>query len=302
MQRRNEMQPIVPAFSPVNICFAANGTYAPYLAVSLYSLLCNADKSRLYDIIVLCNDVPEESLERLRRIAAMFECCSLRFVDMSDFHMSVRDRHSSYITAETNYRLAILGELFSNYDRVLYLDCDTIVTGDISELYDTDLGGNAVGGAEAIDVRIFMHTKKSYFIDDYPYNFGGYAGKFMGIHHLERYFNAGVTLFDLKKCREITSADEAVELLNRRKWVYNDQDVLNMLFKDSVCMLDIKWNYTVNIESAYADAVMRKIVSDCYRTEYGIIHYIGIRKPRNSKTPLDGYYHKYEKNLQEDGI
>ena len=55
------MQPIVPAFSPVNICFATNGGYAPYLAVSLYSLLCNADKSRLYDIVVLCNDVPEES-------------------------------------------------------------------------------------------------------------------------------------------------------------------------------------------------------------------------------------------------
>lgn len=299
-QRRDKMQPIVPAFSSVNICFAANGGYAPYLAVSMYSLLCNADKSRLYDIVVLCNDVPEESLERLGKIAAMFDCCSLRFVDMSDFHLTVRDRHSSYITAETNYRLAILGELFGNYDRVLYLDCDTIILGDVSELFDTDLCGKAVGGAEAMDIRIFMYTKKSFFIDDYPYNFGGYAEKFMGIHHLERYFNAGVTLFDLKKCREITSADAAVELLNRRKWVFNDQDVLNMLFNESVFMLDIKWNYTTNIEHAYDDIKMRHILSDCRRSEYGIIHYSSGRKPWNSETPLNSYYHKYEKELQEE--
>ena len=294
------MQPIVPAIDPVNICFATNAGYAPYLAVALYSLLCNADKSRFYDIIILGNNVPEESIERFYRIAAAFPCCLLRLVDMSDFHESVKDRHSSYITAETNYRLAILGELFGNYDRVLYLDCDIIVEGDVSELFDTDLCKNAVGGAEAMDIRVFMHTKRAFFIDDYPYNFKDYAEKFMGITHIERYFNAGVTLFDLKKCRELTSAEEAVELLNRRKWIVNDQDVLNMLFNESIFMLDIKWNYTTNIELGYNDPQVHKQFSDCYRREYGIIHYTSPNKPWNSDPPLEKHYRKYEKKLREE--
>lgn len=233
------MQSLRPAFAPVNIVYATNAEYAPHLAVSMYSLLCNADRSRLYDIVVLHSDISPESRERLLRLEKLFPNCSIRLVDMTEFHQSVKDCTRSYITAETNYRLAVLGELFERYDRVLYLDCDTIVEGDISELYDTDLRGNAFGGAVATDIRLLRFTKKGFFIDNTPYNIEDYAKTFMGLTDLDRYFNAGVALFDLRKCREFISEQAAVELLNQRKWIYNDQDVLNMLFKDSVYMLDI---------------------------------------------------------------
>ena len=136
------MQSIKPAC--VNICCACNDNYAPPLAVCLYSLLCNADKSRLYDIVVLHSDISNESREQLLRVGGLFPNCTLRLVDMTEFHERVKGCSGSYITAETNYRLAILGELFSEYDRVLYLDCDTIVEGDISQLFDTDLKGKTI--------------------------------------------------------------------------------------------------------------------------------------------------------------
>ena len=164
------MQSIKPAFSPVNICCACDENYAKPLAVCLYSLLCNADKSRLSDIVILHSDISPESQKPLLKLAEHFPCCSIRLVDMMDFRESVKDCTHSYITAETNYRLAILGELFSEYDRVLYLDCDTIVEGDISELFDTDLCGNAVGGAKAVDIGILRCSKKGFFIDNYLYN------------------------------------------------------------------------------------------------------------------------------------
>ena len=294
------MQSLRPAFAPVNIVFATNAEYAPHLAVSMYSLLCNADRSRLYDIVVLHSDIPAESRERILRLEKLFPDCSIRLVDMSEFHESVKDCARSYITAETNYRLAVLGELFAKYDRVLYLDCDIIVEGDISELFDTDLSGNAVGGAEAADIRLLRFTKKGFFIDDEPYNFENYAKTFMGITDLDRYFNAGVTLFDLNKCREFTTEQAAVELLNRREWMYNDQDVLNMLFKDHVYMLDIKWNYTVNIEHEmnFPDPRICQIIGDLQRTEYGIIHYTGGSKPWNKAVPLGEHYHKYAEKLK----
>lgn len=298
------MQSIKPAYSPVNICFACNENYAPPLAVCMYSLLCNADKSRVYDIVVLHSDISQESRDLLRRVGEHFPNCSVRFVDMTDFRERVKDATHAYITAETNYRLAILGELFAAYDRVLYLDCDTIVEGDISELFDTDLCGKAVGGAEAVEARVFAMTKKGFFIDGYPYNFEDYAKKFMGITDLSRYFNAGVTLFDLKRCRKLTSAEAAVELLNKRRWMNNDQDVLNMLFTGSIFKLDQKWNYTTNIEQEVSlrDPRLKKLFADVRRTEYGIIHYTSGNKPWNSEVPLGEHYHKYEKALKEEQI
>ena len=41
------------SFSPVNIAYASNEGYAQPLAVSVYSLLLNSSKSRLYDIIIM---------------------------------------------------------------------------------------------------------------------------------------------------------------------------------------------------------------------------------------------------------
>lgn len=295
------MQPIRPAFEPVNICCACDDNYAPHLAVSLYSLLCNADKERLYDIVILYREISEENRDRILRIGKLFGNCSLRFIDVSEYHDSVKDRVDNYITAATNYRLFILGELFSEYDKVLYIDCDTIVEGDVSELFDTDLEGNAIAAAEMAEARHFIRAKRAIFFENKPYNFIDYCTKILEIKHIERYFNAGVILFDLKRCRQLTSDKEAVEVLNSKKWRYNDQDTLNVLFNESVKMLDLKWNYTQNIEQFCTSLkpITRELYSDARRSEFGIIHFISAQKPWNADVPLGEHYHKYSNKLQE---
>lgn len=295
------MEPIEPAYVPVNICCACNEKYAFPLAVSLYSLLVNGNKRRYYDIIILHSAIPLAAMQPIERLAEHFANCSIRFVDMMGFRERVKNAENSYITAETNYRLAILGSLFKRYDRMLYLDCDTIVEGDISDLFDTDLKGNAVGGAPGVDIRVLKFNKKGFFIDDKPGNIEDYARDVLGIRELDRYFNAGVLLFDLKKCREFTSELEAVELLNSRKWMYNDQDVLNILFADRIYSLDIKWNYTVNIEHGVVlpDPRLAQFLRGFHCGEYGIIHYTGGNKPWNDKVPLWEHYRKYEKEFLE---
>ena len=67
-------------------------------------------------------------------------------------------------------------------------------------------------------------------------------------------------------------------------------------------MLDIKWNYTVNIEHElnFLDPLIRQIIGDLQRTEYGIIHYTGGRKPWNKVVPLGEHYHKYAEKLKNE--
>ena len=287
--------------TPIAVCYASDENYAPYMTVSIYSLMCNADKSRQYEIIILHRELSEQSKDKLLRLAEKFPNFTVRFADMSAVHDSVKDRISSYITAATNYRLFLPGEDFREYDRMVYIDSDTIVEGDISELYDTDLGEKAIGAAEMVEARHFIRTKKALFYEGQPYNFADYCTKILEIKHIKNYFNAGVILFDLKRCRKLTSDKAAVELLNRKKWIYNDQDTLNILFNDSVKMLDLKWNYTQNIEQYCTSPKpkIRELFRDAHRIGYGIIHFISGQKPWKADVPLGEHYHKYEKQLQE---
>lgn len=289
-------------FSPVNIAFASNEGYAEPLAASVYSLLLNGSKSRLYDIIIMHKDITSESINKFRLIEKAFPNCSIRFIDVSELDESVSSSVCSYFTSEANYRLFLFGEMFAEYDRMIYLDCDTVVTGDISELFDISLEGNAAGAVEAIEGRYYSHSKKAVFYNKTPYNFDDYRRKILGLKNIQNYFNSGMILLDLKKCREITSAEAAVELLNSKPFIYNDQDTLNIIFKDSLKMLDLKWNYTINIEQSNEspNPIIRKLYEGTRRTDYRIIHYVSGRKPWNADVPLGEYYHKYQTLLKED--
>lgn len=296
------MQNLKPAFWPVNICCACNEKYADPLSVCLYSLLKNADKSRVYDIVILHSAISAEAMGPFEKLEEHFDCCKIRFVDMMAFREGVKHSERTYITAETNYRLAVFGELFANYDRILYLDCDTIVEGDISELFDMDLKGCAIGGAPATDVMHLRLIKKGFFIDGEPHNLTYYEKSALGLREPDRYFNAGVLVIDLKKARGFVSEEQAVELLNSRDWFYYDQDVLNMLFMDRVYLLDVKWNYTVNIETSqkHPNPQVAALMEEAHRTEYGIIHYISGNKPWiKEDVALGEHYHRYEKEFTE---
>lgn len=283
----------------VNICYAANEAYAHCMMVSMYSLLVNADYERQYDISIMYKDLNEYTVKKIMSLQDIRQGIKIHLIDVSEYDRLVSERTCTYITSETNYRLFILGKMFEQYDRMLYLDCDTVVCGNICELYDTELNGKAVGVVEAMDHRYFSYTKKARFFENVPYNIDDYKTKVLRLSYPKEYFNGGVVLFDLNKSREIGDDAMATEILNRHHYLYNDQDVLNIMFNEHKYMLDLKWNYTNEIEEyhTFTNKDMVEIYKDSYVDEFGIIHFVSGRKPWKYKTHLDEYYHKYEKQV-----
>lgn len=110
----------------------------------------------------------------------------------------------------------VLCYLLPNLDRIISLDCDTIIDGDISELWEIDLGDNYFAGCEEIH-RSFPTP---------------------------HYFNAGVLMWNLKQMRD-GKADEVVERLNRERFTFVEQDCLNKLCQGRI--LEIPSKYNVNI-------------------------------------------------------
>ena len=76
------MQPIQQAFEPVSICFASDDNYAPYLKVAIYSLLCNRNRERSYDIIILHKRISREHQGEILGLADGKSGVSIRFVNV----------------------------------------------------------------------------------------------------------------------------------------------------------------------------------------------------------------------------
>lgn len=216
------MKPIIPIF------FAVDDNYLPYLAVSLRSLKDNMSDACACKIHILHSGIRTESAARIANLSD--ENFSVCFADVSDRLTTLAQKLQlrDYYTCTTYYRIFI-AEMFPEYDKALYLDSDTVILGDICELYNHALGDNLVGAVPdetVLDVPVFCD----------------YVKDALGIP-AERYFNAGILLMNLKKFRDENFYEKFNELLHRYKFsVAQDQDYLNVLCKDRVLYIAPEWN------------------------------------------------------------
>ena len=122
---------------------------------------------------------------------------------------------------------AALSKVFYQYDRILSIDCDTVVTGDISELWDIDLEDYYVAGVK----EPILSERRGYL-----------------------YINAGVTMWNLKKLREDGMDDQMIYRLNTNKYTFVSQDVLNEECKGHILELSPEYNVSSFTEKCYVDA------------------------------------------------
>ncbi|MBO5850988.1 MAG: glycosyltransferase family 8 protein [Clostridia bacterium] len=219
---KNQSKNTIPIF------FASDANYLPFLTVTLYSLKENASKNYNYKIYVLHAGINETSKQDV--LSFNDQNFSIEFVDVSANLESVKNslQLRDYYTGATYYRIFI-ANMFPKYDKAIYLDCDTIVLGDISKLYAYSLNDEIVGG-----VTDGIVSSNEVFKE--------YCSEVLGVD-AKNYFNAGVILINLKKFREENYFEKFCALLKEYKFsVAQDQDYLNVLCKDKVKYLPYSWN------------------------------------------------------------
>lgn len=77
--------------------FVSDEKYAEPLCTALYSLLWNRDKTRLYDILILQDDISEKATEEIRSLADGEAGVSIRLVDMADVRQFFRKQQMHII-------------------------------------------------------------------------------------------------------------------------------------------------------------------------------------------------------------
>lgn len=258
----------------IPIFYACDSNYTKYAMVSMKSLIVNASKDYEYHIYILHTGIENQIQEQVKRLEEAH--VSIIFVDVSaqlaemEKKLPLRD----YYSLTTYYRLFI-ADMFPEIDKAIYIDSDTVVPGDISELYAYDLQDNYVAG-----VRDQVVIQNEIFSD--------YVEKVLGIDR-DKYFNAGMLLMNCAVFREECMLDQFVNLLNAYTFVVaQDQDYLNIICQNRVLWLDAKWNCEIFGEIPCKE-------------DFKIIHYNLASKPWHYKEdfPLAEYFWKYAAMTEE---
>lgn len=224
-------------------------------------------------------------------LAATFPEASFTFLPCDDVHYGEIAGMLRHITVSTMDRL-LLPLLMPDVDRVIYHDIDAVTVGDIGELFDTDLEGNAIGARSApaswaesgfgnvyrASVRLDAETA---------------AEMRRGLHNLLPYdftsFNAGVMVMDLDRMRADDFCHRYLGMAGG--FGMNDQEILNCYTGPQRTALDIRWN-----------AIAQQEVG----IEPKLIHWAGPAKPWKEEFVVhqgiwDGFVAGLERRAQEAG-
>lgn len=237
----------------IPIFFACDDNFVKYTMVSMRSIMDNASRDYKYVVHILNTNICDEMKKAVMDMTE--ENFEIRFEDVTGYLTSISDKLPlrDYYSKTTYFRMFI-AEMFPEYEKAIYIDSDTIVNGDISELYLHDLKDNYVGAAN-----------EQVMIQENVY--GEYVEKVLGIDRYH-YFNAGLLLINCEQFRKNHVLDQFVDLLHTYNFVVTqDEDYLNLICKDRVLWLEQPWNTEVFGEIAYPES------------EFKMIHYIMVSKP-----------------------
>ena len=209
----------------INIVLCFNKAYAVCSTVAIYSLLKNS-KSKIKLYLILSNDI-EDELESIRSIADSFGThLEVIILDKDSPFNHVNWTKAKYWN-EANYLRLMIPSLI-NEGRVLYLDSDLIVTGDLSELFFMPFDGAVV-----ICALELAHLRPNYKI---PVAYG------------EPFVNTGVMVMDLDTLRKDDFLSKCLSIHDQYKDLIcsMDQCIFNKYAEGKKKIVDSKWNTIIH--------------------------------------------------------
>ena len=221
---------VVPVFLTIN-----NG-YAPYAAAAIHSLTQHVDKKRYYRVIILHDGLNWISRIRLRSLVTKNVAIQFKKITNSLYlraiikYCSKRKGAGDFFSSAVYYYRFFIPRLFPIYDKCVYIDSDTILRGDIGELFDIDLGDNMV--AAMVDPKVEVIKE-----------FRDYVNNAVGISHRD-YCNSGVIVMNMKALRRLHYLSALVDTINKydADLVAPDQDYMNVILQGKIKHLDSCWN------------------------------------------------------------
>ncbi len=226
----------------VPIVFSTDNNYAGFTASALLSMCEYCSPASNYDVIILYETLSDLNKALIRQCLPGLSNISLRFIDIAEFYDSHPDTNFvewAHFTRDAYNRL-VAPDLLPEYGKVLYLDSDIIVQGDVAELFNTDVGNNYLGACIDHGYVIDYNSGLDFVLEHYKRN--------LVTTDPAAYFNSGVLVMNLDAMRQDNIIRQCIDALeNITMPSFADQDVLNRVCHGRVSFISPAWNYMWHI-------------------------------------------------------
>ena len=207
----------------IPIVMMTDDNYIIPTAVALESLYDNKKNDTEYKIYILGDNLQQSSVnffEKLTKYNFSVEVLIVENPYKDFFNKNPNMSCTTFLKFDIPF-------LLPNYEKILYLDGDTIILKDLSDLFAIDLENNYLG--MVLDYHQ-LATKQN---------------KKLGI---DKYYNAGVMLFNAKKFRDENIHDILGKTYekNSKIFTYHDQDTFNVVLNGNIKELNLKYNWMVS--------------------------------------------------------
>ncbi len=242
-----------------HVLMCCNDAYVKHMAVCCVSLIENNPALR-FEFVLVCNDIAPQSRSRLKSTLQQYPAITYTLLDQASPALNSL-LVSTYYTKEMWARFWVDEYFAPDVSRVLYLDPDIVVTGNVETLFTIPLEGRLLAA-----VSIPGSEERIRALEIPP----------------ERgYFNSGVLVLDVAKWRAIGARDAllAYAAAHGETLPYGDQDALNACFHADRLTLDYTWNAISPFYRDGADLPVSPAEIQRVRREARIVHFNGQSKP-----------------------
>lgn len=258
----------------VDVAFTIDNNYPIFTMILMDSILNNSKAN--YTFWVVENNITNKNKEKMRKYVES-KHQQIEFINIDTNKIDDGDNlfgFSNYITSIGFARILLPDLLPKTVHKVLYLDSDMLATGDISKLYNIPLDDKIAG-------MVLNIVEDNYALSLYNFKNG--------------YYNSGMILMNLDMCRKENSPAKMINFVKKNKekfmfdennnetikWVYPDQDLINIVWDGRIKNIPAKWNN---------QCIRKRSMDNMYSG--GIIHYIGPSKPWDFEGTLSYEYVK----------
>lgn len=275
----------------INVAFCFDEKLTDQVQATAASLLdCPRSDEAHYHIYCVCTDKAAHVETPLRRIITARDERSALTVKVVENPFG--DAYEVRGISTGTYLRLMLHRLFSDVDKILYVDVDVLFLESPESVWQTPIEGQvlaAVKGAVNLSDKWEWNSDRPYWK-----HLAGMRG---------RYINAGVTLMNLAEIRR-RNLEEQWNAWTKEKLYYQDQDILNITCQGAIKYLPPKYNRLAYMEDQEYDRFVSEGIytaQECGEAldHPAIIHYAGDKPWKRYDTNLGRLWWDYV-NSQPD--